>query len=80
MKGAPNETRTHSCRFAMNTHSMYTHSMYKHSMTDVSTAALLPTKPSLDDDSGFMHGFGSEASLPLAQSTQAVTHDDIKLC
>ena len=30
-------------------------------MTNVYTAALLPTKPSPDDDSGFMHGF--EASI-----------------
>ena len=29
---------------------------------------LLPTKPSSDDDSGLRHGFGTEASIPLAQS------------
>ena len=34
-------------------------------MTDVYTVALLPTKPSSDDDSGFSDGFGTEASLPL---------------
>ena len=40
-----------------------------HTITDVYTTALLPTKPSSDDDfSGFRHGFGAEASLPLAQS------------
>ena len=27
-------------------------------MTDVCTAALLPIKPSSDEDSGFGHGFG----------------------
>ena len=37
-------------------------------MTDVCTAALIPTKPSSDYDSGFRHGFGAEALLPLAQS------------
>ena len=44
-------------------------------MTDIHTAALLPTKPSSDDDSEFRHGFGAEASLPLIQSAPAVTHD-----
>ena len=39
-------------------------------MTDVYTAALLPTKPSSDDDSVFRHGFEAEASLPLTQSAQ----------
>ena len=29
-------------------------------MTDVCTAALLPTKPSSDDDSAFRHGFGAK--------------------
>ena len=29
-------------------------------MTDVYTAALLPMKPSPDDESGFRHGFGDE--------------------
>ena len=37
-----------------------------HLITDVCTTALLPTKPLSDDDSGFMHGFGAEASLPVA--------------
>ena len=49
-------------------------------MTDVCMAALLPTKPSSDDDSGFRHGFRAEASLPLAQSASAVTHDTSRLC
>ena len=51
-----------------------------HTMTDVCTAALLPTKPSSDDDSGFTHGFRAEASLSLAQSAPAVTHDTYRLC
>ena len=42
--------------------------------------ALLLTKPSSDDDSGFRHGFGPEASLPLAQSAPAVSHDTTRLC
>ena len=33
-------------------------------MTHVYRAALLPTKSSSDDDSGFKHGFGAEAALP----------------
>ena len=31
-------------------------------MTKVYTAALLPTKPSSDDDSGFRHRFEAETS------------------
>ena len=58
---------------------MYIYSRY-HTITDVCTTTLLPTKPSLDDDSGFRHGFGSEASLPLAQSAPAVSHDTTRLC
>ena len=42
-------------------------------MTDVCTVALLPTKPSSDDDSGLRHSFGVKASLPLAWSDPAVT-------
>ena len=44
---------------------MYIYSRY-HTITDVYTTALLLTKPSSDDDSVFRHGFGTEASLPLA--------------
>ena len=51
-----------------------------HTMTDVYTAALLPTKPSSDDDSGFRHDFRAEASLPLTQSVPAVTHNTTRLC
>ena len=51
-----------------------------HTITDICTAALLLTKPSSDDDSGFRHGFGAEASLPLAQSAPAVSHNTIRLC
>ena len=47
---------------------------------DVYTTALLLTKPSSDDDSSFRHGFGAEASLPLAQSAPAVSHDTTRLC
>ena len=49
-------------------------------MADVYTAVLLPTKPSLDDASGFRHGFGAESSLPLTQSAPAVTHDTTRPC
>ena len=34
-----------------------------HTITDVYITALLLTKHSSDDDSGFRHGFGAEASL-----------------
>ena len=33
-----------------------------HTITDIYTTALLLTKPSSDDDSGFRHGFGAKAS------------------
>ena len=58
---------------------MYIFSWY-HTITDVCTTALLLTKPSSDDDSGFRHGFGAEASLPLVQSAPAVSHDTTRLC
>ena len=51
-----------------------------HTVTDVDKAALLPTKPSSDDDSGFRYGFGAETSLPLAQRAPAVSHDTTRLC
>ena len=51
-----------------------------HRRTDACTTALFPTKPSSDGDSGFRHGFGAEASLPLARSASAVSHDTIRLC
>ena len=51
-----------------------------HTKTYVCTSALLPTKPSSDDDSGFRHGFGAEATLPLGQSAPAVIHDTTRLC
>ena len=48
-------------------------------MTDVCTTALLSAKPSSVDDSGFSYGFGAEATLPLTQSTLAVTLDTTRL-
>ena len=51
-----------------------------HTITDVCTTALLLTKASSDDDSGFKHGFGAEASLPQPQSVPAVSHDTSRLC
>ena len=50
-----------------------------YTITDVWITSLLPTKSSSDDDSGFRHSFGTEASLPLAQSTPAVYDDTTKL-
>ena len=46
-----------------------------HTIIDLYTIALLLTKPLSDDDSGFWHGFGAEASLPLTQRAPAVSHD-----
>ena len=40
---------------------------------------MLPRKSSSDDDSGFRHGFGAEASLPLTQGTPAVSHNTTRL-
>ena len=37
-------------------------------MSDVRTPALLLTKLSLDEDSGFRHDIRAEVSLPLTQS------------
>ena len=51
-----------------------------HTITGVYTATLLLTKPLSDDDSGCRHGFGTEASLPLAQSTPAIFHNTTRLC
>ena len=41
---------------------------------------MLPIKPSSEDDSGFRHSFGAEASLPLAQTDPSVSHDTTSLC
>ena len=54
--------------------------IYIHTMTDIYTAALVPTKPSSGDDSGFKHSFRAEASLPRAQSAPAIPHDTNRLC
>ena len=43
-----------------------------HTKTAVQKVVLLQTNPSSDEDSGFMLGFGDEASLPLTQSAPAV--------
>ena len=64
----------YACVLCRNLYSRY------HSITDVCTTALLPTKPSSDDDSGFGHGFGAKAWLQLAQSATAVSHDTTRLC
>ena len=58
----------------------YIHSYRYHTIIDACTTALLPIKPSSDDDSGFRHGFRAEGSLPFAQSAPAVSHDTTSLC
>ena len=47
--------------------------------TAAKEAVLLPVKFSSDDDSGFRHGFGAEASLPLTQGAPAVSHNTTRL-
>ena len=42
-------------------------------------AVFLPIKSSSDDDHGFHHGFGAEASLPLTQGAPAVSHNTTRL-
>ena len=49
-------------------------------MTADYTPASLPTKLSSDDDFLFRHGFGTEISLPIIQSTPVVTLDTTRLC
>ena len=60
--------------------SIYIYIYRYHTKTDVYTTALLLTKSSSDDVSGFRHGFGAETSLPVTQSTPAVSHDTTRLC
>ena len=59
---------------------MYIYIYRYRTMTVIYTATLLPTKPSSDDDSGFKHGFGAEASLQLTRSAPSVTYDTTRLC
>ena len=47
--------------------------------TSAKEAVLLPVKSSSDDDPGFRHGFGAEASLPLTQGAPAVSHNITRL-
>ncbi len=49
-----------------------------HTITDVYTTALLLTKPSSDDDSGFRHGFEVEVTLLLIQGAPAIPHYTIR--
>ena len=47
--------------------------------TAAKEAVLLPVESSSDDDPGFRHGFGAEASLPLIQGAPAVSHNTTRL-
>ena len=40
---------------------------------------LFPIKFSSDDDPGFRHGFGAEASLPLTQGITLISHNTTRL-
>ena len=55
--------------------------MYKklYTKTAAKEAVLLPVMSSSDDDPGFSHGFGAEASLPLTQGVPAVYHNITRL-
>ena len=59
---------------------IYMYILCRYHTTAVCTIALLLTKPSSDDDFGFRHGLGAEASLPLAQNVSVVSHDTTRLC
>ena len=49
--------------------------MYRyHTKSDVCTTALLRTKPSPDDDSGFGQGFEEKVSLLLARNSPEQGH------
>ena len=74
---------THACKeycFKMNLELRWVIYSRYHTMTALYTTALLLTKPSSDDDSGFWHGFGAETSLPLAQIAPALSRDTTRLC
>ena len=47
--------------------------------TAAKEAVMLPVKSSSDDDPGFRHAFGAEASLPLTQGAPAVSHITTRL-
>ena len=49
-------------------------------MTEVYTAALLPTKPSSEDNFGFKHGFVAEGSCLQTKNASVVTHNTTRLC
>ena len=53
--------------------------IYIYTKTAAKEAVLLPVKSSSDNDPGFRHGFGAEASLPLIQGAPAVSHNTTKL-
>ena len=59
---------------------MYLYILKKlYTKTAAKEAVLLPVKSSSDDDPGFRHGFGAEASLPLTQGVPAVSHNTTRL-
>ena len=56
---------------------MYMKKLY--TRTVAKKAVLLPIKSSSDNDPGFRHGFGVEASLALTQGVPAVSHNTSRL-
>ena len=53
--------------------------IYIYTKTAAKEAVLLPVKSSSDDDPGFRHGFGAEASLPLIQGAPTVSYNTTRL-
>ena len=58
---------------------IYIKNLKLYTRTAAKEAVLLLVKSSSDDDPGFRHGFGAEASLPLTQGTPAVFHNATRL-
>ena len=73
-------------RIVYNTHT-HTHThiyiyiyIYKSYIQELSQkAVLLPVKSLSNDNPGFRHGFGAEASLPLTQGVPTVSHNTNRL-
>ena len=58
---------------------IYIYKQKLYTKTAAKEAVLLLVKSSSDDDPGFRHGFGAEASLPLTQGAPAVSHNTTRL-
>ena len=71
-------THTHTYMYIyLHAHHIYIYKSY--TKTAAKEAILLLVKSSSDDDPGFRHGFGAEASSPLTQGVPAVSHNTTRL-